>query len=307
MIVVRASTSVGNAVRALVVASVALGLGACSGTGLGDGPVAPIQDALRNVPIPFLNQRDEEPGEIRDAVPAGRLYNEGLLLLNQRRFPAAAQRFQELDRTHPHSELARRAILMTAYARYQQGDYESAAAAAERYVTLHPGSPEAAYARFLQGDSNFRMIPDVARDQGRAERALAAMNEIIQQYPDTEYARAAQRRITIARDQMAGKEMDVGRYYLQQRAFGAAANRFRGVVQNYQTTRHVEEALYRLVECYLSLGVQPEAQTAAAVLGHNFPDSPWYRDAFALLQSRGLQPQANESSWIARALRGVTG
>ncbi len=292
--------------KAVIAAGLALAVAGCSGTGLGDGPIAPIQDAFRNLPIPFFNQSEQEE-PIRDAVPAGRLYNEGLVLLNQRRFGLAAQRFEELDRTHPHSELAKRAILMTAYARYQNSDFESAAIAAERYVTLHPGSVEAAYARFLMGDSHFRMIPEASRDQGRAERALAAMSEIVQQYPDTEYARAAQRRITIARDQLAAKEMDVGRFYLQQRAFGAAANRFKVVVQQYQTTRHVEEALYRLVESYLSLGVVEEAQTAAHVLGHNFPTSQWYRDAFALLDGRGLQPQANEGSWITRAWRGIAG
>lgn len=294
------------ACRAACAGALALMLAACSGTGLGDGPIAPIQDALRNFPVPFFNRNEEEPA-VLDAVPAGRLYNEGLVLLNQNRFAAAAQRFEEVDRTHPHSDVAKRAVLMVAYSRYQQGSYDLAAAAAERYVTLHPGTPEAAYARFIMGDSHFRLIPDVARDQGRAERALQAMNEIVLQHPDTEYARAAQRRITIARDQLAGKEMDIGRYYLQQRAFGAAAGRFRVVVQNYQTTRHVEEALYRLVESYLSLGVVDEAQAAASVLGHNFPQSPWYRDAFILLQGRGLQPQANEGSWIVRAFRGLTG
>jgi outer membrane protein assembly factor BamD len=295
-------------VRRAVAGLLLLGaLGGCSGTGLGDGPIAPIQDAVRNLPIPFLQNRDRENEEVRPSAPAGRLYNEGLLLLNQGRYTAAAQRFEELERAHPQSELAKRAILMVAYSQYQAQNYDTAATAAERYITLYPGSEEAAYARFLQGDANFRMIPDIARDQTRAERALAAMQEIVQRYPNSDYARAAQRRITIARDQLAGREMDVGRFYLNQRAYGAALGRFQGVVRQYQTTRHVEEALYRLVESYMALGIMNEAQTAAAVLGHNFPDSQWYRDAFALLQSGGLSPQASEGSWVSRVFRGITG
>lgn len=285
------------------VVALAIALAGC--TSLGDGPIAPIQDALRNIPIPFFNQNREE--EVREPAPAGRLYNEGLLLINQGRFKLAGQRFEELERGHPYSDLAKRAILMNAYANYLAQDYDTAATLADRYVALHPGSAEAAYARFLSGDSHFRMIPDIARDQGRAERALQAMTEVVQQYPNSEYAQAAQRRITVARDQLAGREMDVGRFYLNQRSFGAALNRFKGVVQNYQTTRHVEEALYRLVECYMALGLVQEAQAAGAVLGHNYPESQWYRDAFALLQQGGVSPQASEGSWISRVFRGVTG
>lgn len=281
----------------------ALALSGC--TSLGDGPIAPIQDAFRNVPIPFLNQSREE--EVREPAPAGRLYNEGLVLLNQGRFKLAGARFEELERGHPYSDLAKRAILMNAYANYLAQDYDTAATLAERYVTLHPGSEEAAYARFLMGDSHYRMIPDIARDQARAERALRAMAEIVQQYPNSEYAQAAQRRITIARDQLAGREMDVGRYYLTQRAYGAALNRFKGVVQNYQTTRHIEEALYRVTEAYMALGIVQEAQASAAVLGHNYPESQWYKDAFNLLQQGGVAPQASEGSWISRVFRGVTG
>lgn len=286
-------------------AALALALALSGCTSLGDGPIAPIQDALRNIPVPFLNQNREE--EVREPAPAGRLYNEGLVLLNQGRFKLAGQRFEELERGHPYSELAKRAILMNAYANYLAQDYDTAATLADRYVALHPGSAEAAYARFLSGDSHFRMIPDIARDQGRAERALQAMSEVVQQYPSSEYAQAAQRRITIARDQLAGREMEVGRYYLNQRAYGAALNRFKGVVQQYQTTRHVEEALYRLVESYMALGIVQEAQAVGAVLGHNYPESQWYRDAFNLLQQGGVSPQASEGSWISRIFRGATG
>jgi outer membrane protein assembly factor BamD len=285
-------------VRVLAAATVSALLAGCSGIGditRGESPIPRLN-------IPFLT--DERPEEIREVVPAGRLYNEGLTLMSTSRFRQAAQRFEEVDRSHPHSEWARRSLLMIAYARYQAGDFDEAATAADRFIALHPSSEETPYAKFLLGDSHFRMIPDVARDQARAERALVALQDIVQRHPNTEYARAAQQRILIARDQLAGKEMDIGRFYLRQRAFGAALGRFRGVVQQYQNTRHVEEALYRLVETNMALGVAQEAQAAAAVLGHNFPDSQWYRDAFALLQRDGLSPEANERSWLARIFRG---
>jgi outer membrane protein assembly factor BamD len=284
-------------VRIAAAASIALIAAGCSGFGditRGENPIPQIR-------IPFLS--DERPEEIREVVPAGRLYNEGLTLLGSGRFRQAAQRFEEVDRSHPHSEWARRSLLMIAYARYQAADYDEAATAADRFISLHPNAEETPYAKFLLGDSHFRMIPDVARDQARAERALVARQDVVQRHPNTEYARAAQQRILVARDQLAGKEMDVGRFYLRQRAFAAALGRFRGVVQQYQNTRHVEEALYRLVETNLALGIAQEAQAAAAVLGHNFPDSQWYRDAFTLLQRGGLSPEANERSWLARIFR----
>ena len=242
-----------------------------------------------------------------EAVPAGRLYNEGLALVQRGQFRAAARRFEDVDRQHPSSEWARRGLLMVAYSWYQAGDYDQAALAAERFVQLNPASEHAAYAQYLVGDSYFRQIPDAQRDQTRSERALAALMEVRRRWPQSEFARAAEQRIVIARDQIAANEMEVGRFYLRQRAFVAASNRFKVVVQNYQTTRHVEEALARLVECYLSMGVVGEAQTAAAVLGHNFPNSQWYRDSFALLESGGLRPRADPASWITRALRVITG
>jgi outer membrane protein assembly factor BamD len=285
-------------VRATAAATFALLLAGCSGF----GDITRGENPIPRLNIPFLTE--ERPEEIREVVPAGRLYNEGLTLMSSSRFRQAAQRFEEVDRSHPHSEWARRALLMIAYARYQAGDFDEAATAADRFIALHPSAEETPYAKFLLGDSHFRMIPDIARDQARAERALVALQDIVQRHPNSEYARAAQQRILVARDQLAGKEMDVGRYYLRQRAFGAALGRFRSVVQQYQNTRHVEEALYRLVETNLALGVAQEAQAAAAVLGHNFPDSQWYRDAFALLQRDGLSPAANERSWLARVFRG---
>jgi outer membrane protein assembly factor BamD len=236
--------------------------------------------------------------------PAEKLYNEGLYLLNEKRdYEEAAKKFEEVDRQHPYSELARKALLMDAYAYYSAGNYNSAIAAGKRYVTLHPGSQDAAYAQYLIGSSHFEQIQDVTRDQAQAERALRELDEVVRKFPGSEYAVAARRKIEVARDQLAGKEMEVGRYYLRKRDFTGAINRFKVVVTHYQTTRHVEEALMRLTEAYLSIGIVPEAQTAAAVLGHNFPNSSWYKDAYNLIKTGGHEPKEDEGSWISRAFR----
>ena len=236
--------------------------------------------------------------------PADKLYNEGLFLLNQKKDPKeAAKKFEEVDRQHPYSEWARKSLIMSAYAYYEAGAYEELVTAARRYITLHPGSPDAAYAYFLIGSSNFDQIAEVSRDQERTEKAVAALDEVVRKYPNTEYAVAAKRKIEVARDQLAGKEMDIGRWYMQRRDYTGAINRFKVVVTRYQTTRHVEEALLRLTEAYLTLGIVDEAQTSAAVLGHNFPDSRWYKDAYNLVQTKGLQPSENKGSWISRAFK----
>ena len=236
--------------------------------------------------------------------PADKLYNEGLFLLNQDQKPKdAAKKFEEVDRQHPYSDWARKALIMTAFAYYQAGEYDDSITAARRYVTLHPGSPDAAYAQFLIGSSYFDRIPDISRDQDRTEKALSELQEVVRKYPTSEYSEAAKRKISVARDQLAGKEVDIGRWYMQKKDYTGAINRFKVVVTKYQTTRHVEEALMRLTEAYMSLGIVDEAQTSAAVLGHNFPDSPWYKDAYNLVKSRGLEPTENKNSWISRAFK----
>jgi outer membrane protein assembly factor BamD len=236
--------------------------------------------------------------------PADKLYNEGLYLLNNKKSPKdAAKKFEEVDRQHPYSEWARKALIMSAYAYYESGNYDDCINSARRYVTLHPGSPDAAYAQFLIGSSYFDQIPEISRDQERAEKAVQTLDEVVRKYPNSEYAVAAKRKIEMARDQLAGKEMEIGRYNLTQRNYIGAINRFKIVVTRYQTTRHVEEALLRLTEAYMALGIIDEAQTSAAVLGHNFPDSRWYKDAYALMQSKGLEPSENKGSWISRAFK----
>jgi outer membrane protein assembly factor BamD len=236
--------------------------------------------------------------------PADKLYNEGLFLMNnQHDLKAATKKFDEVDREHPYSEWARKSLLMSAYASYQAGDYDSCIGSASRYVTLHPGSADAAYAQYLIAASNYDQIPDISRDQARTEKAMASLEEVIRKYPTSEYAGEAKKKLEGARDQLAGKEMAIGRYYMERRDYTGAINRFKTVVTRYQTTRHVEEALARLTEAYMAIGIVGEAQTAAAVLGHNFPDSRWYKDAYNLVKSGGSEPSENRGSWISKAFR----
>ncbi|MCX7307626.1 MAG: outer membrane protein assembly factor BamD [Afipia sp.] len=238
--------------------------------------------------------------------PADKLYNEGLYLMNKKNDnKGAAKKFEEVDRQHPYSDWARKSLLMSAYASYQNGDYDECISSANRYVALHPGSPDAAYAQYLVAASNFDQIPDISRDQGRTEKAISSLEEVIRKYPTSEYATSAKKKIEAARDQLAGKEMSVGRYYMEKRDYTAAINRYKVVVTQYQTTRHVEEALARLTEAYMAIGIVGEAQTAAAVLGHNFPDSRWYKDAYNLVKSGGAEPSENKDSYISKAFKRI--
>ncbi len=232
---------------------------------------------------------------LRPRDPADKLYNQGLFLLNNKQdYEDAAKKFDEVDRQNPYSDWARKALLMSAYSYYQAQKYDDCINAAKRYVTLHPGSSDAAYAQYLIGASYYDQILDVTHDQARADKAINALEEVVRKYPDTEYAISAKKKIDMARDQLAGKEMEIGRFYMKKRDFTGAINRFKVVVTQYQTTRDVEEALMRLTEAYVSLGILDEAQTAAAVLGHNFPDSPWYKDAYKLVKSAGGEPQREQ-------------
>ena len=238
--------------------------------------------------------------------PADKLYNEGLYLMNEKKdVKAASKKFEEVDREHPYSDWARKSLLMSAYAYYNAGDYDNCIGSATRYVTLHPGSPDAAYAQYLIAASHYDQIPDISRDQGRTEKAIAALEEVIRKYPTSEYSISAKAKLEGARDQLAGREMSIGRFYMQRHDYTAAINRFKIVVTQYQTTRHVEEALARLTEAYVSLGIMDEAQTAAAVLGHNFPESSWYKDAYKLVKSAGGEPTENKGSWMSRAFKGL--
>jgi outer membrane protein assembly factor BamD len=238
---------------------------------------------------------------VEQTEPADTLYNQGLANLEQGRLSEAGKKFEAVDRQHPYTEQARKAILMDAFAQYRQGKYAEAINAGKRYVTLFPTNPDAAYAQYIVGLSYYRQILDVTEDQKASRNTIEAMNELVQRWPDSEYVEDAKAKIRFARDQLAGKEMQIGRYYLERREYIAAINRFRNVVENYSNTRQVEEALSRLTEAYYAMGLTDEAQTAAAVLGNNYPDSQWYKDSYALLQSGGLEPRENTGSWLSKA------
>ncbi|SFG92215.1 outer membrane protein assembly factor BamD [Methylobacterium gossipiicola] len=278
-----------GAMAAVLLALCGVGLGGC--------------DALDSI-NPFA---EKYKPEVVPDVPADKLYSEGLARMEDKDYEGAAKKFGELDKAYSYSDWSRRALLMTAYSNYEGQKYDDAISASKRYLQRHPASKDAAYAQYLMAMSHYKQIPDVTRDQDRSEKALAGLQELVQKYPTSEYAADAKAKIQITRDQLAGKEMEVGRFYLERRNFPAAINRFRDVVSKYQTTRHAEEALERLVEAYMALGITAEAQTAAAVLGHNFPDSPWYKDAFALLQNGGLEPREEKTSWLSKVYRGVIG
>jgi outer membrane protein assembly factor BamD len=253
----------------------------------------------------YLDIFGKDENQVAD-IPADKLYNEGLFLLNNKKdYTAAAKKFEEVDRQNPYSDWARKSLIMSAYAHYENRLYDESITAAKRYMTLHPGSPDAVYAQYLIASSYYDQIPDISRDQSRTQKALDALQEIVRKYPESEYAEGAKRKIEVARDQLAGKEMQVGRFYLEKRNYIGAINRFKIVVTKFQTTRHVEEALMRLTEAYMSLGIVAEAQTAAAVLGHNFPDSRWYQDAYRLVKSGGLEPSENKGSWISQAFKKI--
>jgi outer membrane protein assembly factor BamD len=238
-------------------------------------------------------------------LPVEVLYNDATDALTQQRFVDAKNLYDEVDRQYPYSVWAAKAELMSAYALYQQDKFDDAVAALNGYIQLHPGNRDVAYAYYMKALCYYEQIVDVGRDQKITKQALDAMQEVARRFPDSPYARDARLRIDLAHDHLAGKEMEIGRYYLKKHEWVAAINRFRHVIEEYQTTSHVPEALERLTEAYLSLGVVDEAQTAAAVLGYNYPGSEWYKASYALLKGEDLEPQEDKGSWISRALRSV--
>jgi outer membrane protein assembly factor BamD len=242
--------------------------------------------------------------EIENNDPADVIYGKAERLVDKGDFKEAARQYEQVDINHPYSQEARRAIVMAAYAYYRAGKYEDAISAADRYLTLHPGTPESDLAQNIIGMAYYDQVLDPKRDQSSARRSLAAYDTLLQRYPNSRYVGDATNRSRILRDLLAAGEMQVGRYYLRRNNYLAAINRFRTVVSDYQTTEQVEEALMRLTEAYMALGIVNEAQTAAAVLGHNFPDSKWYSHAYKILGQRGVQPREHAGSWITKTWRG---
>jgi outer membrane protein assembly factor BamD len=237
---------------------------------------------------------------------AASIYAEAEVLLNDGDAVASGEMLEELERVHPYSEWAKRAMIMSAFAYYQATEFDRVRLAAQRYIDFFPSDAEAPYAQYLIALSWYDQIVDVARDQGATRNALEELQKVVQRYPASEYARESSLKIDLASDQLAGKEMMIGRYYLGQGRYIAAINRFKTVLTLYQTTSHAPEALHRLVEAYLSLGITGEARTAGAVLAFNFPGSEWYEASYARLQGEGLAPWEDQESWISRAFRRVT-
>ncbi len=227
--------------------------------------------------------------------PVDELYNTALDQLQEGQNRSAAASFDEVERQHPYSQWATRGQLMSAFALYRAEDYAQAVNAAKRFIELHPGHKDVPYAHYLIGMSYYDQISDVGRDQKMTQDALQAFEELIRRYPESDYAQDAKLKVDLTLDNLAGKEMSIGRYYQQQGKYVAAVNRFRTVVEKYQTTSHVEEALHRLTESYVALGVRDEAQRTAAVLGSNYPKSSWYRDSYALVTGKPLPPNVAEA------------
>jgi len=242
---------------------------------------------------------------ILEQYTAAEIFQRGEYELERGRPEDAAIYFGEIERLYPYSDFAKRALIMQVYAFHKDRDYPNSRAAAQRYIDFYPASEDAAYAQYLLALSYYDQIDEIGRDQGLTFQALQALRAVIEQYPDTEYARSSILKFDLAFDHLAGKEMEIGRYYLKRKHYAAAVNRFRIVVEDFQTTSHTAEALHRLVEAYLSLGLTDEAQTAGAILGHNYQSTPWYQDSFALLTGQGLEARTAGDNWLSSIYRQV--
>jgi outer membrane protein assembly factor BamD len=254
--------------------------------------------ALSGCADPFGASTDEKDKYVER--PLEKIYADAWKKIDQRAWADAAKQFDEVERQYPYSVWARRAMLMSAFCYYQGNKYTDAINTADQYISLHPGSKEVSYAFYLKAMALYEQIVDVGRDQQNTQDALTALQDVVQRFPNSEYARDASLKIDLALDHLAGKEMAVGRYYLVRGDYIGAINRFRTVVERYQKTPQISEALERLTESYYALGVYGEAKTAAAVLGANYPGSVWYQDAYALLTEHDMKPEVDENSWLAK-------
>ena len=234
---------------------------------------------------------------------AEQIYERAEYDLAQKDPALAATVFGEVERLYPYSEWAKRAVIMQAYSYHLAEDYENSRSAAQRFIDFYPTDEDAAYAQYLLALSYYDQIDEVGRDQGLTFQALQSLREVIERYPDTEYASSAILKFDLAFDHLASKEMEIGRYYLKRDHFAAAINRFRVVVEDFQTTTHTAEALHRLVEAYLSLGLVNEAQTAGAILGYNYQSTEWYEDSYEMLTGQGLELQAEGDNWLRQIYR----
>ena len=252
----------------------------------------------------IFGKSDEEKKQVERSVAT--IYNSAMDYLETGWYETAAKEFDEVERQHPYSKWATKAQLMAAYAYYLDEKYDEAVIALDRFIELHPGHRDTPYAYYLKSLSYYEQISDVGRDQKMTRLAMETMTELNKRYPNSDFARDARLKIDLTRDHLAGKHMSIGRYYQRRGNFVAAINRYRMVIEQFQTTTHVPEALHRLTESYLALGVTDEAQMTAAVLGHNFPGSLWYRDSYGLLQDRSLEPRRKENSWLRATRAGAS-
>jgi outer membrane protein assembly factor BamD len=230
------------------------------------------------------NQQREEDIVIEGSVED--LYNRATDLMTAEKYKEAARFFNEVDRQHPYSPWATRAQLMAAFSYYKERDYDTAIAALNRFIRLHPSNRDAPYAYYLKAMSYFEQVRDVKRDQSASVEALNGFEEVVKRFPETRFAQDSRNKIVLVQDHLAGQEMEIGRYYQRRGQHLAAINRFKTVVDRYQTSRQVPEALHRMVESYTAMGVPEEARRIAAVLGHNYPSSDWYFDSYELVEGK---------------------
>lgn len=242
-------------------------------------------------------------GENLEGFGPGQIFERGEFEIARNRNADAVYFFSEIERLYPYSEFAKQALIMQAFAAHQSRDYDNSRGAAQRYIDFYPTEEDAAYAQYLLALSYYDQIDEVGRDQGLTFQALQALRTVIEVYPDSEYASSSILKFDLAFDHLASKEMEIGRFYLKDEHYGAAISRFRVVVEDFQTTSQTPEALHRLVEAYLSLGLLDEAQTAGAILGHNYRSSAWYEDSFELLSSNGLSPRDLGDNWLSAIYR----
>lgn len=254
-----------------------------------------VKEAKERVDINAKNKGEEVKP---DEVTAEKIYNDAMDKLEAGRYEPAVQLFEQVEREFPYARWAVKAQLMAAYASYKDEEYDSALLALDRFIQLHPGNESVSYAYYLKALCYYDRIADVRRDQQVTEMAHQSLKEVIARFPNTEYAKDALLKLDLVLDHLAGKELEVGRHYQAKRDYIAAINRFKTVVDKYGTTSHVTEALHRLTETYLALGIQSEAQRYAAVLGYNFPDSKWYKYSFKLLVGEKIVKKKEKQSWL---------
>lgn len=267
----------------LLAITLSLSLTACAGNDTDDSATAPN-------------------GEVKEIAPVEQMYNRAARALDQNNYNTAATGFDEVEQQYPYSQWATRAQLMSAYAHYRDMKYDNAIIALDRFIQLHPGNENIAYAYYLRALSFYEQISDVRRDQQMTQLALDGLRQVADRFPNTHYARDAKLKIDLTLDHLAGKEMEIGRYYLTRGQYQAAINRFQTVVDDYETTTHIPEALHRLTEAYLALGIPGEAKKATAVLGHNYPDSRWYEDSYSLVTGKEVQRAPDNRSIYDRTL-----